>query len=338
MYKTQYTFSPKYIHSPPLTPPLTDYDYVDKKNTPPSKFKTYNSKSYFKKFFIGLILTLLSIIAYKISLVLISRPTLEIVYSYYDEDLDEFSRFSNLVRQKLHWKFRITDTVYVKNEAHSPILHKQLNKIVDNVAYLPNIGREGATYLHHITQRYKATIFPDDLNNQTDEILADKTLFLQPHPAWHWIMYDRLDHINVDTGYISLGPYVPGSCGVSEGHTLPQMKTIWQLFTNTECPEDETQLVTWAGQFMVSQDRILNNPYSKYADILSMLEAPADDPIHSETPWWFMSKNDPSNPFIGHSLERSWPIIFDCNRPDFSDPEKCGGKAEAGSPECQCFD
>lgn len=300
-------------NTPPISPPLSDY------NLSPSKLikqannlqRSTTKKSNFKRIFVALLLTLSSIIAWKLSIQLINRPTLEIVYSYYDEDLDEFSRFANLVRQRLHWNFKLSDTVYVKHKPSST-LNKQLNKIVDNVVYLPNIGREGGTYLHHIIQRYKSTIFPDNLNTPHDPVLAEKTLFLQPHPAWYWIMYERLNFIQPSSAFLSLGPYVKGNCGVTEGHTYPQMQTIYQLFTGADCPEDQDQLVTWAGQFLVSQDRILNNPLGKYVDMLKLVEAPSDDPIHSETPWWFASKNDPSNPFIGHSLERSWPIIFNC--------------------------
>ncbi|TIB37932.1 hypothetical protein E3P86_01983 [Wallemia ichthyophaga] len=324
-------------NTPPLSPPLSPSKHIKQPQSTQSSRTNSQKKLKMKRILIALLLTLVLVIVWKISLQLLRRPTLEIVYAYYDEDIDKFSGFANLIRQRLHWRFKLSDTVYVKQEP-SDELSKKLGKIVDNVVYLPNVGREGGTYLHHIIQRYKATIFPDNLNTSQDLVLADKTLFLQPHPAWYWIMYDRLNFILPSSAFLSLGPYVRGNCGVTEGHTLPQMKSIYQLFTGTECPDDQDQLVTWAGQFLVSQDRILNNPLGRYVEMLNLIEAPSGDAIHDETPWWFANKNDPSNPFIGHSLERSWPVIFDCNQPSFINEHACGGQHKAGSKHCQCFD
>lgn len=42
-----------------------------------------------------------------------------------------------------------------------------------------------------------------------------------------------------------------------------------------------------------------------------------------------------SNPTFGHSLERSWPLVFDCDDPELA--RKCGNEVWKVR-ECQCLD
>ena len=94
-----------------------------------------------------------------------------------------------------------------------------------------------------------------------------------------------------------------------------------------------TEKSTWAGQFAVSRERILRNPLEKYQDLSDLFHAPADHPIWTEG--W--ANNEPSNPTLGHALERTWPIIFDCDRPELA--TLCGdGVPKSGGKGCQCYD
>ncbi|KAL8277232.1 hypothetical protein RQP46_010405 [Phenoliferia psychrophenolica] len=61
--------------------------------------------------------------------------------------------------------------------------------------------------------------------------------------------------------------------------------------------------------------------------------APDDDPIHQS--WGPNGSGGRSNPAFGHSVERSWPLIFDCDDPALS--RRCDDlswKVE----DCQCSD
>ncbi|TIB98482.1 hypothetical protein E3Q17_02948 [Wallemia mellicola] len=250
--------------------------------------------------------------------------TLEVVYTYHHVPLTLFHGYSAYIHYNLFWKFRIKKTVYVKKE-YKESEARLLRWSFDNVKYLENVGREGGTYLHHIVHNW--------------EDLADKTLFLQAHSQWHEMTHGRLRYIDSSTGFLSLGPYVLSQCGESWPGSYPQMKSIWSLFHGEPCPENEHQLSTWSGQFVVSRQRIRHNHYKNYVEMLHLMTAPSDHPIYDESPDDWTPPRDPINPYIGHSLERSWPIIFNCNQPTFAtDTTHCGGEVLPGSPDCQCFD
>lgn len=55
--------------------------------------------------------------------------------------------------------------------------------------------------------------------------------------------------------------------------------------------------------------------------------------------WGPNDSGTPSNPAVGHSLERAWPFIFGCNVPEIAescpDEKPEGGWTKAG---CQCLD
>lgn len=89
----------------------------------------------------------------------------------------------------------------------------------------------------------------------------------------------------------------------------------------------------WSGQFGVSKRRLLANPYSRYAYLASLLEAPAGHWIHSQ--WGPNDSGGPSNPSFGHVVERAWPSIFDCGDPRIA--ELCP-HGEADPEKCHCFD
>lgn len=59
---------------------------------------------------------------------------------------------------------------------------------------------------------------------------------------------------------------------------------------------------TWAGQFVVSRKRILDNPLRNYQNLLDIFHAPKDHWIWKES-WW---NHGPSNPTFGtYPLSRS---------------------------------
>lgn len=112
---------------------------------------------------------------------------------------------------------------------------------------------------------------------------------------------------------------------------------------------------------MVSRRRILANSYAKYDELLNIMivsclpffindienniltitilkkQAPSEHWIHVEGEFWkYHGDPGPSNPYLGHAVERAWPLIFQCDdRVDLAD--KCGDKSIENF-ECQCFD
>ena len=131
----------------------------------------------------------------------------------------------------------------------------------DHIIHLFNIGREGHTYLTHITE------------NMHD--LADFTLFTQAQAGSVELAVLRLTQMFTQhTGLLALSDVWPCSC---DGCLMPEEKLasqrdIYSLFSNTLCPGEIT--VFARGMFLVSSRRILQNSLEKYVLVKDVFEAP----------------------------------------------------------------
>ncbi|WVF67721.1 hypothetical protein IAT40_002480 [Kwoniella sp. CBS 6097] len=245
----------------------------------------------------------------------------DIVVSHYSEELEMMRDTIKQVSERLPLKATRRVIIYSKGpKSENKEGMKELLDMADEVVGLPNLGREGETYLSHIVRHYETP----------STNLAEHTIFMQPHLAWHWVFLPRLERlIQPNTGFVSFGPYINHTCGKdSTGQSFPRMADIYSIFRADLCPP-EPVVATWAGQFMVSRQRILENQQRAYANIKAKFHEPTDHWIWKEG-WW---NNEPSNPTLGHALERSWPMIFNCT--DASMAETCG---EGHGATCQCLD
>ncbi|KAI5480322.1 hypothetical protein MNV49_001281 [Pseudohyphozyma bogoriensis] len=208
--------------------------------------------------------------------------TLDIVIAHYDRSLSSVtSHLSYILSTPLVQSSQHRIFFYEKSETPLDDLWAGLPLVRgrDIVTHLPNWGREGATYLRHIIAMHNRTTTP----GATDG-LADLTMFLQGHLDWDSIAKQRIDSIVPHrTGFISLGPYRSSVCGFdpNQGFLFPGMRDVWRLFRGEECDPEVTATATWAGQFVVSRERILENGIHAYEEISKMIEAPDDDPIHN---------------------------------------------------------
>ncbi|KAL8291260.1 hypothetical protein RQP46_002238 [Phenoliferia psychrophenolica] len=187
----------------------------------------------------------------------------------------------------------------------------------------------------HILSHYNASTTPSASPTLRRESLADHTFFFQPHLAWHWIAQARVDLVDADTGFASFGPYMRSNCGNdSRGNgVFPVVKELYNIFAGTLCPPTD-QLTAWSGQFVVSKPRILANSYARYSALSSILSAGPSHWIHQM--WGPNDSGGPDNPAVGHSLERAWPFIFGCNRPEMA--ESCTDEGVPTKEGCQCLD
>lgn len=134
--------------------------------------------------------------------------TLDIVFAYCDEDVDEFA---GLVRKitglGAFGRMERRVFVYAKGGA-VPLQRLRAIEGVDEVHALENVGREGETYLTHILRRWESPAGVAE-NVDHDPAMtshADFTLFLQHHLAWHWVAEPRFDFFDAGrTGFLSLG-------------------------------------------------------------------------------------------------------------------------------------
>ncbi|KAK6911058.1 hypothetical protein L486_05311 [Kwoniella mangroviensis CBS 10435] len=245
----------------------------------------------------------------------------DIVVSHYNEDVNMMRETIESVKSRLPHSSSNRVIIYHKGQRDKQGLEELLD-MSDEVVQLENLGREGETYLSHIVRHYDTSVTN----------LAEHTIFMQPHLAWHWVFLPRLERVlQPDTGFLSFGPYLSHTCGNdSTGQVFPRMADIYSMFRMDLCPP-EPVLATWAGQFLVSRTRILENPRRAYANLREKFHVDKDHWIYKEG-WW---DNEPSNPTLGHALERSWPMIFNCT--DATRADTCD-EEEGHGASCQCLD
>ncbi|KAJ9120035.1 hypothetical protein QFC22_002932 [Naganishia vaughanmartiniae] len=271
----------------------------------------------------------------------------DIVIAYYDEDVAILRNTIETVKSEIRAYHTTKVIVYAKGPTYTSgggdreAMHKLRKEVgADEVVALKNVGREGETYLNHITRHYDSLTSP----------LGRQTLFIQPHLAWDWLFLPRMEKVLTDTtGFVSFGPYLNASCTKdgneidSHGQSHPRIAQIYSSFQGDLCPADGFS-ITWAGQFMASRKRIWGNKKSTYANLLEFFHVPKlaeDDAAYATTRkewiwkegWW---NSEESNPTLGHALERSWPAVFQCS--DLRLAEKCQREAEIDPAFCQCSD
>ncbi|KAL8276895.1 hypothetical protein RQP46_010723 [Phenoliferia psychrophenolica] len=162
--------------------------------------------------------------------------SVDVVFSYFMEDINDARHAIEHILALNFISIR-KPRVYLYNKgSRSP---EELARAlpVDEVIELPNVGREGATYLHHILSRYNSSV-------------QAMTVALSQSPP-----LARVDDPD----------------GLAD-HTF-FFQEIYEMFTVELCPKNATmQLTTWAAQFVVSKRRILANEYKLYQALSDTIE------------------------------------------------------------------
>ncbi|SMF24764.1 DUF3431 domain-containing protein [Desulfovibrio gilichinskyi] len=207
-----------------------------------------------------------------------SKDQLQIVIARYSENIEWLKAFN---------RFAI---VYNKGET-----------IVDGAVVLPNIGREGHTYLTHIVRNYydlpEYTVFLQGspffhmkegadcakLADIINESLTKKVPF--KGFAWFRLRCDRLGRPHQMSDPASKGKWS------GWGKDIPVGEVYEKLFNRT--PPEQFIASAATGLFMVRKDRILTRSLEFYKTALSIIEA---DPCDEHN--------------TGHAFERLWQVIF----------------------------
>jgi len=186
---------------------------------------------------------------------------MELVVSRFNEDISWVKQFNKCI-------------LYNKGE----VLHES------NEIQLPNVGREGHTYLHHIIQRYDS--------------LSDYTCFLQGNPFDHTpTLIELLDNVekNIILGEQPSFMYLckvihPCNLYGCRFHPGLPITSLYKYIFNKE-PFTEDFVFGSGAQFIVSKERILSRPKSFYENILHLMDKEVC-------------------PQAGYVLERFWKLIF----------------------------
>jgi hypothetical protein len=158
-----------------------------------------------------------------------------VVLNYYAENITDVARFIQYLRsvstlEKL--KYRII--VYNKNsKINDTYLKEVLN--ADIVQHLPNLGREGGTYLHHIIENYDTLanhiIFSQaGVEGITNRGLAD------------WFSHRLEKQFNSSVGYMPLVQdkwMTTYDCGTRKGENMQRLSELWGIIEQTLCPPDK---------------------------------------------------------------------------------------------------
>jgi hypothetical protein len=163
---------------------------------------------------------------------ILSQRQFDIVLSYYSEDIDFVAQYIRYLKNVSNLKkFNPRIIIYNKN----PKINNEILKLVseaDIVQLLPNLGREGGTYLYHIIKNY--------------HIIANHTLFSQAGVEgitndgladWY---FDRLENqFNSSVGYMPLvnkNMIANYDCGTHMTGNFPRMVQVWSMLEQKLCP------------------------------------------------------------------------------------------------------
>ncbi|KAE9961578.1 hypothetical protein BLS_001736 [Venturia inaequalis] len=261
------------------------------------------------------------------------KPTLDIVVSHYKEDL---KKTATMLHELLNLpKFRQLEVeihFYTKNkDMDLDLIRRTIN--TTRVTLLPNLGREGGTFIDHIILNF--------------DRLARHSMFIQA--AMH--EYDHAknhigDYFGVDTGVLSLGTYESCNCidctdPWDAARKFPRLEELYAALNGQFCPK--SVVLTYLGQFITSATRIRSRGLKAYEYLKKVLEADESHFIHAD-PKQDIFQDDVTNPYFGHTLERSWMILFGCSEKRLV--EKCGSwpglktarKPLGSNDDCQCLD
>ena len=202
------------------------------------------------------------------------------------------------------------------------------------VKRLPNKGREGGTYLHHI------------LSNWDD--LATHTLFLQDEVHNSRYLQRRLhDFFSHDlTGYLPLG-FSGKFCELNDciddwgwRDVYHQIPALYTMRYGVFAPPGKMTL-SYKGQFVVSAKRARGAGKKMLNHLLKVLED-ENSPFSRKEPTTPDQEGCVGNaPTFGFVLERVWGMIFGCadGRMAVECPSLSRARKEGeGLDTCQCLD
>jgi hypothetical protein len=170
--------------------------------------------------------------------------------------------------------------IYNKSDSPPNTIHPVIS--------LPNVGREGHTYLHHIITNY--------------DQLDDYTVFLQGTPWDHSPHLEQtltnleyeINHEKKDISFKYISEHFFNTTIKKEEYLLTSI-SYYILFGPIKFknmyPNDKSLLFGGGAQFIVSKNTILSRPKSFYEKMITLLDYD-------------------SNPVEGHAIERLWNTIF----------------------------
>jgi hypothetical protein len=152
--------------------------------------------------------------------------------------------------------------------------------IYKKVKYLPNVGREGHTYFHHIIENY--------------DNLSDLNIFVQANPFDHCSgALDFINNLNIETKELYYKSFPTFTWPIINYDCNLKIPEYTQKICNTLFDKHPHTFDAWCcGMFVVSKNMIRFRSKKFYEKCIEYL-------------------NWSNNPIEGHIFERLWTLIFD---------------------------
>jgi Protein of unknown function (DUF3431) len=215
------------------------------------------------------------------------EPSLEIVVARYNENLhfiqyDPFGQFPIWVYNKgTNLKFYKTDNMTIKS--------------------LPNVGREGHTYLHHIITHYdclpEVTVFlPGSADFHLKWEKSSMVLFEAMEKMKTIIIHDmEVEHICDILADFSMNNH-PSQNPINRNENQivdlePSALRPFGVWYHTWFPDIPCRYIVHNGVLAIHRDHIRQRPKEFYQDFIEQLSTS-------------------SNPEVGHYVERAWCALF----------------------------
>ncbi|PQE03094.1 hypothetical protein CJF31_00002945 [Rutstroemia sp. NJR-2017a BVV2] len=260
------------------------------------------------------------------------RSSFDIVISAYAETPSSIAHMISSIKSTSYLSTLQPRVIIYTKDPATDLSDLQNTTGADIVQRLPNLGREGATFLHHIVNSW--------------DNLAEKTMFIQAHAHNMRELIPRIDSYLVpNTGMLSLS-FSGETClcmncedhfGWSDAWFV--VPSLYESVYQQPCENDTEVLLSYKGQFVASAKRIRGVQKSVYEGLL--------ETITSESGWShderFVSESDsPDNPDFGFVVERVWSLLMQCavdEKVEKMCPSLLSGMGWGGDvADCQCLD
>ncbi|KAL1602716.1 hypothetical protein SLS60_006137 [Paraconiothyrium brasiliense] len=260
----------------------------------------------------------------------IPHTDIEAVISMYKEPIDQVAQLVSTLKNMTNIGSDAKIHIYIK-DVDANVEEVQQDTGADQVTPLPNIGREGETYLKHILGSW--------------DTLAAQTIFLQADVHNPRELFPRIRDYFVpgQTGMLSLG-WSGQVCNCENcgdrfnlwdtTHLFPEVSS--RINNVTKC---DKMLLSYKGQFIASAKRIRGVEKSVYQDL--------HDAFVNRDSWAHQKEflrgrlDSMDTPVFGYTMERVWNLLFQCNSMEIAwrCPTLLSGNRVGGNIEdCQCFD
>jgi len=192
----------------------------------------------------------------------------EIVVSRYNEDISWLNKISKDI------------DIIIYNKGNNDI---NINGSNIKVINIPNIGREGQTFLNHIIENYNRLYY--------------NTIFLQGNPSEHCKSFLEIVNNKKTDSILYISDWIPKVLAYSDQFMISRMEYILK---EMELPDFNTESTFSAGaQYIINRNIIKRKDINWWIKLYNIYISDIDDEINY--------KKSCSNPWV---FERIWPIIY----------------------------